>query len=75
MNAIVSLTSSSSSSSSSSVLQPAEGGPQGGMGEKGNEGRESGDVKMTGVEGSRKKVNGRRERDRDIERREAEAKT
>uniref|UniRef100_A0A0G4H8H9 Uncharacterized protein n=1 Tax=Chromera velia CCMP2878 TaxID=1169474 RepID=A0A0G4H8H9_9ALVE len=73
VNAIVSLTS-SSSSSSSLVLRPAEGGPQGGMGGKGNEGTELGDVKMTGVEGSEKKVNGRRERDRDIKRREAKAK-
>uniref|UniRef100_A0A0G4GIB3 Uncharacterized protein n=1 Tax=Chromera velia CCMP2878 TaxID=1169474 RepID=A0A0G4GIB3_9ALVE len=86
VNVIVSLTfsfsSSSSSSSSSSfssflTLRPVEGGPQGGMGGKGNEGTEPRDVKMTGpgVEGSGKKVNGRRERDRDIERREAKAKT
>uniref|UniRef100_A0A0G4FA44 Uncharacterized protein n=1 Tax=Chromera velia CCMP2878 TaxID=1169474 RepID=A0A0G4FA44_9ALVE len=79
VNAIISLTSSSSSSSSSfssfSTLRPAEGGPQGGMRGKGNEGMEPGDMKMTGVEGSGKKVNGRRERDRDIERREAKAKT
>uniref|UniRef100_A0A0G4GUY6 Uncharacterized protein n=1 Tax=Chromera velia CCMP2878 TaxID=1169474 RepID=A0A0G4GUY6_9ALVE len=42
---------------------------------KGNEGMEPEDVKMTGVEGSGKKVNGRRERDKDIERREAKAET
>uniref|UniRef100_A0A0G4I6C5 Uncharacterized protein n=1 Tax=Chromera velia CCMP2878 TaxID=1169474 RepID=A0A0G4I6C5_9ALVE len=41
------------------------------MGGKGNEGTEPRDMKMTGVEGSGKKVNRKRERDRDIERREA----